>query len=387
MNKSHLLLLVSLLLCIYSAEAQFKTVTLDSEMGSFGGHTPLPAQSQFQLKGTTEPFIDKISLEIYKNDFVGTPDYRSDWIRTYGYKNDAFTIPVYYRLRGNAKYSFKIKRFRKLEGQEKESLRQTVYQALDDYLDSQLRVRQRRLFFDRKPQQMVNNMNTIVNTGLQYFENNRGNFAGFSDLIKDKMKQMESMKVRKATLLDIRKDTATKPEAEVVQSEVASLKSLVRNELNYFLSEDMYRLVENKEIRDYETEKLPNVIGVNVGYAAVSLGGNWDNQRYGTAPYVGVSFPLGNYRKAPFMNRISISAGILLTDVKDQNDQTYTGAYISKPIYLGLGYKVFDFVRINAGAVMLEQSIANDGSNISIRPFVGLSADFSLWLGVGNKNK
>ena len=92
------------------------------------------------------------------------------------------------------------------------------------------------------------------------------------------------------------------------------------------------------------------------------------------------------------MSKMSVSTGIFLTDVKDQNDRKYTGAYISKPIYLGLGYKVFDFVRINAGAVMLDKdnNPNNTGlrtSDVRIQPFVGISADFSLWLGVGTKQK
>ena len=137
---------------------------------------------------------------------------------------------------------------------------------------------------------------------------------------------------------------------------------------------------------------MPNVIGVNVGYAVAFLGGTWDNQRYGTAPYAGISLPLGNFRRSPFMNRLAISAGILLTDVKDQNAQTYTGAYIPRPVYLGLGYKFFDFVRLNAGAVLFDQNGTSSGgsavsTNVNVRPFVGLSADFSLWIGVGNRNR
>ncbi len=376
----------------FAVKSQVKTVTLDTEMMSFGGNTPLPAQSHFQVKGTTEAYISKIALEIYDHDPFGTPDYKSDWVRTYGYTQNAFTIPVYYLLRNNADYSFRIKRFRKLNDTEKDELRKVVYQALDDYVDAQLRVQNRRLYFAKPPKTTITDMNTVVNTGFRYFENARGEFAGFSDLIKDRIKQMETLKVKKNTLMDMKRDTVTKPDAEMVQREVAGLKSLVRNELNYFLNEDIYRLVEDREIRDYPVEKLPNVIGVNVGYAAVFLGGTLQNPEYGSAPYVGVSLPLGNSRFAPFMSKMSVSTGIFLTDVKDQNDRKYTGAYISKPIYLGLGYKVFDFVRINAGAVMLDKDTNpnNTGlrtSDVRIQPFVGISADFSLWLGVGTKQK
>ena len=91
------------LICLFggftAAQSQVKTVTLDSEMMSFGGNTPLPAQSHFQVKGTTESYISKIALEIYDHDPSGTPDYKSDWVRTYGYTQNAFTVPVYYLLR------------------------------------------------------------------------------------------------------------------------------------------------------------------------------------------------------------------------------------------------------------------------------------------------
>ncbi|MCU0355183.1 MAG: hypothetical protein MUD08_15810 [Cytophagales bacterium] len=395
--KKHFLSCTLLLAWLAShdpAAAQIRNVTLDNGLGSFGGNTPLPAQTHFQLQGTAEPFVSKITLELFKNEPVGKPEYRTTWVRPYGDEKNAFTLPVYHYLRSGAEYSFRIRRFRKLDDQEKAELQRTVYQALDDYVEAQLRVQRRRVALDKSPQTMVNDMNTIVNGGLRYFENARGRFEGFSDLIKDQLKQLDDTKVKRLSRIDLKKDTATKDEAVVVQDELAGLKSQIRNELNYFLSEDTHRLLDDREIRHYPVERLPNVIGVNVGYAAAFLGGTWDNQQYGTAPYAGVSFPLGNFRRSPFMNRLALSAGVFLTDVKDQNDRTYTGAYISKPIYLGLGYKFFDFVRLNAGAVVFEQNGATGGGNVNVgsasvnvRPFVGLSADFSVWIGVGNRNR
>jgi hypothetical protein len=48
-----------------------------------------------------------------------------------------------------------------------------------------------------------------------------------------------------------------------------------------------------------------------------------------------------------------------------------------------LGYKVFRFIRLNAGAVVLEEKSSNDNfvntERIKIRPFVGISAELNFW--------
>ena len=71
-----------------------------------------------------------------------------------------------------------------------------------------------------------------------------------------------------------------------------------------------------------------------------------------------------------------------------ENDggQKVTGPLISRPFYLGLDYKLFQFVRFNAGGAILEEPEMDaagmeTGSNrIFLQPFIGVSAKINLYL-------
>jgi hypothetical protein len=60
---------------------------------------------------------------------------------------------------------------------------------------------------------------------------------------------------------------------------------------------------------------------------------------------------------------------------------------INRPIYLGYGYRVFRMVRLNAGGTLVQKDMLNaDGgtsSNLDVRPFLGVSIEINLWLGLG----
>ena len=68
------------------------------------------------------------------------------------------------------------------------------------------------------------------------------------------------------------------------------------------------------------------------------------------------------------------------------SDTKYSGPIIGVPLYFGLGYKVFKLVRINAGMTLLQEG-GGSGLDVSLnslylRPFVGASVEFDLWLGL-----
>jgi hypothetical protein len=56
---------------------------------------------------------------------------------------------------------------------------------------------------------------------------------------------------------------------------------------------------------------------------------------------------------------------------------------------VGLAYSLFRFVRLNAGAVALEQRISTgtgfDIGSVQVQPFVGISAELNLSISLGQK--
>ena len=56
---------------------------------------------------------------------------------------------------------------------------------------------------------------------------------------------------------------------------------------------------------------------------------------------------------------------------------TYTGPIFKVPAYAALGYRAFQFIRINAGVTVLENTAQ---SSVKVYPFIGISAELNLSL-------
>jgi hypothetical protein len=212
---------------------------------------------------------------------------------------------------------------------------------------------------------MLNEMNAIVDAAFNSYDLEE---FRFSDIVADKIKQIESLKIN-----------TTYEEVNSLTS-LDELKNLLSSEVRAYLPQDIKKIAYQFIIEDYPTQKLPNVLGLNLGYGATFI----DKTNIGYAPYAGISIPLGNLAFAPFMSKISVSAGIFVTDITDENNIVFSGPVIKRPIYLGLGYRVYDFIRVNAGAVILEDN-SMPASDLLIRPYVGLSIDLNLWIGLGKQ--
>lgn len=395
--KKNLLCIVALLsFGILKTNAQYAPVTFDYEKSSFNESLPLPAEKNFMLKGSISNLIDQVRLSIYRNSNRKNPVNVATWRRSFANQSQNFDMPVNYKLRGNAEYDFQIDYFRRVTDAEKEVLKTTLYSTLDQYINAQIEIKRNDINLNKPASLMIDDMNDIAKTGMQYYDNLVGyEFKGFSDIVKDKINQIKDANLRsgKFSILKSKEGLTDNGESKTAyaQNLTQELKNLVHSELGQLINTDLVVIADSKEIKDYPTEKTMNTLPVNVGYGAVYFSGKWNNLNYGSAPYVGLSFPLGNSTFAPFMSKMSISAGIMLTNVKDQTSKEYTGPFIKKPIYVALGYKIFRFVRLNAGATVLENrnltvSNANNVTlkDISLKPFVGLSAEINIWAGIKN---
>lgn len=395
--KKNLLCIVALLsFGILKTNAQYAPVTFDYEKSSFNESLPLPAEKNFMLKGTISNIVDQVRLSIYRNSNHKNPVNVSTWRRSFANQSQSFDMPVNYKLRGNGEYDFKIDYFRRVTDAEKEVLKTTLYSTLDQYINAQIEIKRNDINLNKPASLMISDMNDITSVGMQYYDNLVGyEFKGFSDIVKDKINQIKDANLRsgKFAILKSKEGLADNGESKTAyaQNLMQELKDMVHSELGQLINTDLVVIADSKEIKDYPTEKTMNTLPVNIGYGAVYFSGKWNNLNYGSAPYVGLSFPLGNSTFAPFMSKMSISAGIMLTNIDDQTSKEYTGPFIKKPIYLALGYKVFRFVRLNAGVTALENRDLNiDNANsvtlkdISLKPFVGLSAEINIWAGIKN---
>jgi hypothetical protein len=81
--------------------------------------------------------------------------------------------------------------------------------------------------------------------------------------------------------------------------------------------------------------------------------------------------------------------GVFINNFKDADDNTITGPVIDRPVFAGLGFRIYDFINFNAGVVatsMEKQNLSNIRTeSIKLQPFIGLNAQFNLWLGLNKK--
>lgn len=145
-------------------------------------------------------------------------------------------------------------------------------------------------------------------------------------------------------------------------------------------------LVDVRIVNAYPTEKKPHTLPLNFGYGAFAMKRTLSSTEYLNGPYVGLSFPLENKTFQKFLGNASISTGVFLQNFESKSGNQISGPLVNLPIYAGLGYKMFNVMRFNAGAVMINMEEVNSSSNTNyIQPYVGLSLEFNLWLGLNLK--
>lgn len=382
-----------LLLISSNLQAQYKTVVFDYEKNYFNQGQALPAEDYFMVSGQVQQGIEYVSVDVHRSGRAekGRPLYSNSWKRSFANTGQTFEIPMNYKLRGGAEYDIEINTYRRASQTEKDNLKQVLNSSLDAYVDGVISIERRRLSLSQSAGAMIDDLNSIVHSGTGFYVNKINfKFPGFSDIIKNKIKQLKDAKLRKGLFNFSKKDAESKRDARRMYAEklLSELKTAIHTELEQTLNTDMMVLSDNKVIAEYPVEKTRNTLAINAGYGGVYFNGGINDLSYDSAPYVGLSFPLGRSgMRSRFWSNTSISAGAFLQNFEDEQGTEVTGPIFGRPYYLGLGYKVFQFIRINAGATFLEKASNTqfDVKDIQVKPFIGVSAEINLWVGLGNK--
>lgn len=360
---------------------QYESVMFDYELAYFNNGQALPAESYLMLSGEMNAQVKRVEVEIFrgKSDLEKRPLYVSVWKRTAQHDGAAFRLPLNYLLKGSSQYSFRFSYFEPILPEEQQALAETLNGMLDTYLANVITHNGKEVRVQPGAKKIQSILNTIVMDGLFFYRStNETAFPGFSDLSKELIQQLDGAKVGSA-------DYASK---------LADLQQLVKEELAQSLNQDWLVRTDVREVRDYPTDKIMNTLAINAGYGGVYLEGDESNFSYGTSPYVGISLPLANSALAAgFWQNTSLSVGVFTNNFV-QDDIEFSGPIFGRPYYVGLGYNIFRFVRINAGVTALEKrdsssagsgTISLDVDAISLRPFVGISAEINLWAGLNQR--
>lgn len=394
MARITLLFSIFILLSSSTLMAQYETVLFDYERNYFNQGQPLPAESYFILSGQIDTDIELVEALVFRAQKKDEkPLYQASWKRRFNNREgETFEIPMNYKLRGNNSYNLHFKTYKRSNNQEKDRLFENITTSLNNYVDGVIAVDKKRLDITQPAGSMIQDLNDIVSQGTTLYRNKINyDFPGFSDIIKNKIKQLNQAKLSKAWIVfgdrNQKKYDAQKKYAEQLISE---LKNALYTELKPMLNAELLVLVDSKEVEDYPVEKTRNIISINAGYGGVHFAGGLNNLTYDSGFYLGLSIPLANSALSnPFLSNTSISLGAFIKNMQDENEIEVTGPIFRRPYFVGLGYKAFQFVRINAGVTVIEAKRETFQFNINevrVRPFVGISAELNLWLGLGRKN-
>lgn len=383
MNRNLLLTAMAVIIAL-SAQAQYETVVYDYSKNWFGENQPLPAEKRWMLTGETPEGIKMVELQIFQS---GNRSDRllhaSDYQRAEGSESARFTIPVNYKLHGNTAYDFKVLYFEEASDADMRRLSEMVNAALTSYLNQSVVAGKRQVSLAKHPRIIIQELDHIVMDGLELYRNRMGlTFDGFSDIVYDKLERMDDLKLKAARFNILKEPDADKRQTRVAffQKNMEELAQLLAREVNHYLSGSFYVLREARKVNGYKSETTRWTLPVNVGYAAV-----YDNVKSGDfavegAPMVGISFPLGNPNfSGKFLSNSSLSAGLLLQNVTLDGDRVHEGPLVNRPLYFAYGYKTAYFLRINAGATVMEE--VGTGT-VRLSPFIGLSVELNLWLGL-----
>ncbi len=389
------------------AKAQFATVTYDRALNVFGNYEALPSEEFIMFTGLAPAETDMVEVSVYahKGKEKRKALARAAWRREQPAGeplSTTFKVAMNYPLEAGKKYDLYIHYLALMNEEEKEELIEALMTTMDLYLRKIFEVQGKKIRIEGKAKEVYRHLNRIVYAGLEpYRFPHEFGFSGFSELVREHLESLEKVHVKKLMLghtTPMASDTLSQKKrkrkqnsklAERVKARelaLAELEKVLRTELNMALKGPVWRVVDVRFLDDYPTRPRKGYFAVHLGYGAALIEQHPDYLDYGSSAYAGLSFPLATSRLAPvFMRNASLTAGLFFDNFTSRTGAQVSGPVFGRPFYLGLDYKLFQFVRFNAGASFLE--MPNDPNNPSttdmrvfVQPFIGISAKVNLSL-------
>ncbi|RYY31035.1 MAG: hypothetical protein EOO04_02755 [Chitinophagaceae bacterium] len=383
-----------MLLCAHLSYGQRKTVVVDPDSRKMNQGNRLPAQTYFDIQVPVSDEIGIIQVNIHKGRNNDNLIEKASWSRPINFRSNLAEIPIDIQLKSNASYTFDMTIYSMLSDSESVHLRGIVHQNIRNYLNAAFETNNKGITTARKTEQVLSDLNGIVTRSLKDFRSLRDTeFEGFSDIVKLKLQQVDNARLSNAAF-NIQRTPAdtlatdTSLKADYAVKLMDELQSIIFSEVDNYLDTDFVKLYDKLVIRNQVTERTQTVLPLFIGYGGVYLGGNVDNLEYDSQPYAGFSIPFGRGNGAWF-SRTSFVLGVFINNFKDADDNTITGPVVDRPVFAGLGFRIYDFIHFNAGVVATstaKQNLSNiKTENIDLQPFIGINAQFNLWLGLNKK--
>ncbi len=368
-------------------QAQERIVKVDFESGSFYNNPRIPFDNPFVVMGEAGKEIEFVKVNIFyegKNYIL----HSFVWNRVEQNISESFSIVVPPILRSNTKYDFEIITYRLLTSSQKEDLLKDVEDRVRFFLMNNIYFDGKNVVVNR-PKDVYNKLNQIISESFEHFGSK--NFIPMqapSSLVLEELKKQNDFRFdrffKRTTRIE-RDDIAN----ELISDKVEHLVALISSELTPFINSQLVQHHRQVNITSVETDKEPFTLPVNVGMYAWDKTVNINNtsvHNINFTPGVGLTIPFSNKSRLTSRARIfdsfGFSTGVLLKPVVDDNGVEYMTPGVNLPIYTGLGFRVFNLVRFNAGVLVLGEKGSQGFDNLSVLPTAGLALELDLWMGI-----
>lgn len=372
-RKIFLILFITLLFLNFSESmAQMQTIQLDKLYMHFDNGRELPAEEAFIVHIPIKPNTALVKMQISNKAFDRSVLYENQWIRKNGENMQTAIVPNYLFLRAGSNYNFRFLYYDRISDSERTQIFEMLVTTAQTYIQTQIRESGNRYSFENSPSQVYKGLNTVLTEGMKNYEIRPGTSdPQFSGIIENMLRTMVRYRI---------------PEDADSRLPLNDLLLQVENEISMFVNSYEFVIEDLLIIMNYPTEKKESALAIKFGYGGIYNSGSFSDLSYYSAPYAGISLPLGNRVFAGnFWGNTSLSAGVFLTKFEENNLRTVSGPLIDLPIYTSLNYRVFRFIQLQAGATLMEvKNHVTENKSLKVRPFVGLSIEFNVCLG-GNR--
>ncbi|MFN3800302.1 hypothetical protein [Belliella pelovolcani] len=382
-----LLLFTICIISLQVSKAQIKSINYDVVSNEINSGVVLPAEEPFYIKGTLPRGIEYVKIRINRPGKSANQAESYDWKRAFDFEVNQYEIFVANPLKSNTNYDFEFFFYERASESQMDKVKEAIGENLEAYIKSNFEVSSGGIKAYNNDQVMLSQMNQIVENGLEDYRHFLGrDFPGFSDLVKQKLDQRNKLKLRRARFNILGKSDGDNEKAAYANKYIEELIDAVQNETEQFLSRSLMSLVDIRTVNSYPTEKKPGTLPLNFGYGAFAIKRSLSSTEYLNGPYLGLSLPLGNKTFQKFLGNASFSTGVFLQNFNASSGERISGPIVNLPIYAGLGYKMFRVMRFNAGAVLINMEDISSGVKTDyIQPYVGMSLEFNLWVGLNNR--
>lgn len=369
MAKLHrtLLFLVCLFGTAETALAQYANLKLDYAQKRFNDGRPLPAQRYFLIEGTIDSTVALIEGQIFRSaksvlNGTAVPLYEQLWKRPKSNKNLYFELPMNFELKGNQHYDFRLRFYRVITIVESEQLFKQLNDALTAYFTSIQDYRAQKTVLRQPTSVVFARLNAIVREATTLYRHRaNGSFGSFSEKIERQIELCSQAK----THADFAKATD-------------NLSALWQYDLRQWVdSEELLLFKDQVQVQECLTERTAGYRpGIHFGYGVAALGfspTNWD-----FAPYLGLAFPFEAKRPSRYINNYSLITGIVIQNLRDQQQNRYSGPLLKVPYYIGLNFRLFRVVHLSTAALLLEKKEnVSFRKSLAVRPLLGVAIELN----------